>query len=102
MAAVIRLARHGGKKSPFYRIIVTDRRNAGDGRRLEQVGVYDPRQQPSRIEFKAERLAEWIKRGARPSATVAQLIKQSGVQLAPDSESYHEGTGPVPGAPASQ
>ena len=104
MSAVIRLARHGGKKSPFYRIIVTDRRNAGDGRRLEQVGVYDPRQKPSRIEFKAERLAAWIKRGAQPSATVAQLIKQSGVQLAPiqDPESLHEGTGPVPGAPASQ
>ena len=102
MAAVIRLARHGGKKNPFYRIIVTDRRNAGDGRRLEQVGMYDPRQQPSRIEFKAERLAEWIRRGARPSATVAQLIKQSGVQLSPEPESNHEGTGPVPSAPASQ
>lgn len=84
MAAVIRLSRHGGKKSPFYRIVVTDRKNAGDGGRLEQVGVYDPRQSPSRIEFKAERLAEWLKRGAQPSATVAQLIKKSGVQLTPD------------------
>jgi small subunit ribosomal protein S16 len=84
MAAVIRLARHGGKKNPFYRIIVTDRRYAGDGSRLEQVGTYDPRQKPSRIEFKAERLAEWLKRGAKPSATVAQLIKESGVQRAPD------------------
>lgn len=87
MAAVIRLARHGGKKSPFYRIIVTDRRNAGDGRRLEQVGIYDPRQSPSRIEFKVERLAAWLERGAQPSATVAQLIKRSGVQLAPDRAS---------------
>jgi small subunit ribosomal protein S16 len=88
MAATIRLARHGGKKNPFYRIIVTDRRYAGDGSRLEQVGTYDPRQKPSRIEFKAERLAEWLKRGAKPSATVAQLIKKSGVHLAP---------GPAPG-----
>jgi len=87
MAAVIRLARHGGKKSPFYRIIVTDRRYAGDGSRLEQVGTYDPRQKPSRIEFKAERLAAWLKRGAKPSATVAQLIKQSGVELAPEPAS---------------
>src|SRR5215475_13330508 len=102
MAAVIRLARHGGKKNPFYRIIVTDRRNAGDGRRLEQVGIYDPTQQPSRIEFKPERLAEWLKRGARPSQTVAQLIKQSGVQIAPDPERSHEGAGPVPGAPTGQ
>jgi small subunit ribosomal protein S16 len=87
MSAVIRLARHGGKKNPFYRIVVTDKRNAGDGGRLEQVGVYDPRQKPSRIEFKAERLAEWLKQGAQPSATVAQLIKKSGVQLAPDPAS---------------
>jgi small subunit ribosomal protein S16 len=84
MAAVIRLARHGGKKNPFYRIIVTDRRYAGDGSRLEQLGIYDPRQKPSRIEIKAERLAEWLKRGAKPSQTVAQLIKQSGMQRAPD------------------
>jgi small subunit ribosomal protein S16 len=84
MAAVIRLARHGGKKSPFYRIVVADRRSSGDGSRLEQVGVYDPRQSPSRIEFKADRLAEWLKRGALPSATVAQLIKKSGVQLTPE------------------
>lgn len=87
MAAVIRLARHGGKKSPFYRIVVTDKRSAGDGSRLEQVGVYDPRQNPTRIEFKADRLDVWLKRGARPSATVAQLIKQSGVQRPPDEAS---------------
>jgi small subunit ribosomal protein S16 len=103
MAATIRLARHGGKKNPFYRIVVTDRRFAGDGRRLEQVGVYDPRQTPSRIEFRVERLADWINRGAKPSATVAQLIKRSGVQLAPEPapERHHEGAGPVPGAPTS-
>lgn len=85
MSAVIRLARHGGKKSPFYRIVVTDKRNAGDGGRLEQVGVYDPRQRPSRVEFKAERLAAWLKKGAQPSATVAQLIKKSGVLTATES-----------------
>jgi small subunit ribosomal protein S16 len=81
MAATIRLARHGGKKSPFYRIIVSDRRSAHDGRRLEQVGIYDPRQHPSRIEFRTDRLAEWLRKGAKPSATVADLIKKSGVQL---------------------
>lgn len=82
MSAVIRLARHGGKKNPFYRIVVTDKRYAGDGSKLEQLGLYDPRQKPSRIEIKAERLAEWLKRGALPSPTVKQLIKKSGVQLA--------------------
>ena len=87
MAAVIRLARHGGKKSPIYRIIVTDRRNAGDGGRLEQIGTYDPRQNPSKIEIVPERLAKWLKRGAKPSPTVAQLIVKSGVQLAPEGAS---------------
>ena len=68
MSATIRLARHGARKKPFYRIIVADRRFAEDGRRLEQLGVYDPRQSPSRIELDAERVAEWLRRGARPSA----------------------------------
>jgi small subunit ribosomal protein S16 len=85
MAATIRLARHGAKKKPFYRIIVADRRFADDGRRLEQLGVYDPRQNPSRIELDAERLTEWLQRGAKPSATVAQLIKKSGIQLPPEA-----------------
>ena len=84
MSAVIRLARHGGKKNPFYRIVVTDRRNAGDGARLEQLGIYDPRQKPSRLELDGDRLAEWLKRGAQPSVTVAQLIKKSGVQRLPE------------------
>lgn len=91
MAVSIRLARHGGKKSPFYRIVVSDRRYASDGRRLEQVGIYDPRQKPSRIEFRADRLAEWLRRGARPSATVAELMKKSGIQLEPE---------PGPGEPS--
>lgn len=82
MAAVIRLARHGGKKNPFYRIVVTDRRYASDGSGLEQLGFYDPRQTPVRLEIKAERLAAWLEKGARPSPTVQQLIKKSGVQNA--------------------
>ena len=79
MAAVIRLARHGSKKRPFYRIVVTDSRFAADGRRLDQVGIYDPLQSPSRIEFRADRLNKWLQRGALPSERVAQLIKKSGV-----------------------
>ena len=82
MAAVIRLARHGAKKRPFYRIVVTDSRFAADGRRLEQVGVYDPLQSPSRIEFRADRLNKWLQLGALPSERVAQLIKKSRVNEA--------------------
>jgi small subunit ribosomal protein S16 len=85
MSATIRLARHGAKKKPFYRIVVADRRFADDGRRLEQLGVYDPRQSPSRFEIDAERFAAWVRRGARPSATVSQLIKKNGIQLPPEA-----------------
>ena len=83
MATTIRLARHGAKKHPFYRIIVTDSRAPRDGRRLDQIGTYDPTQQPSRVTIEPEKLAHWLRRGARPSVTVAQLIKRSGITLAP-------------------
>jgi small subunit ribosomal protein S16 len=85
MAATIRLARHGAKKRPFYRIVVADRRNARDGRKIEQVGLYDPRAEPQRIEFETERLAKWLERGAKPSLTVSQLIKRSGIVLPADA-----------------
>lgn len=83
MAATIRLSRHGGKKKPFYRIMVADTRAPRDGRNIEQVGFYDPRANPMRIEFQEERLAEWLRRGARPSETVAQLIKRHGLKTTP-------------------
>jgi small subunit ribosomal protein S16 len=86
MATTIRLSRHGGKKSPFYRIVVADTRAPRDGRNIEQVGIYDPKQNPARIEFREEKLAEWMRLGARPSATVAQLIKKSGISRATEAK----------------
>jgi len=80
MAVSIRLARHGSKKHPFYRIVVADSRSPRDGRKIEQVGTYDPLQNPSRVQLQAERLSEWLRKGARPSATVAQLLRKSGFQ----------------------
>lgn len=82
MSTTIRLSRHGGKKSPFYRIVVADTRAPRDGRNIEQVGIYDPKQNPARIEFREEKLAEWMRLGARPSVTVAQLIKKCGLDRA--------------------
>jgi small subunit ribosomal protein S16 len=79
MATTIRMSRHGAKKHPFYRIIVTDSRAPRDGRRLDQVGTYDPSQNPPRVQFQEEKLTLWLRRGARPSLTVAQLIKRSGI-----------------------
>jgi len=86
MPVSIRLARHGGKKKPFYRIVVADGRYPRDGRRIEQVGIYDPQKNPSRVEFHAERLEKWLRRGARPTATVAQLIRKSRVREATEEE----------------
>jgi small subunit ribosomal protein S16 len=95
MATTIRLARHGAKKHPFYRIIVTDSRAPRDGRRLDQIGTYDPAQNPSRVTIEPEKLALWLRRGARPSVTVAQLIKRSGVTVAVTTP---EPTEPAPAA----
>jgi len=81
MATTIRLSRHGAKKHPFYRIIVTDSRAPRDGRRLEQIGTYDPSQNPAKVKIEEEKLAHWLRRGARPSLTVAQLLKRSGLNL---------------------
>jgi len=78
MATTIRLARHGAKKSPFYRIVVADSRSPRDGSRLDQVGTYDPLQNPEKIVLDEEKLSMWLGKGARPSETVSQLMKRSG------------------------
>jgi len=81
MATKIRLARHGSKKRPYYRIVVTNSRTPSDRRSLEQIGVYDPSDKtPLRIE--AEKLNRWLQKGAQPTLTVAQLIKRSGIDTA--------------------
>jgi small subunit ribosomal protein S16 len=83
MAVKIRLARHGSKKRPFYRIVVASSEAPRDGRYIDQVGIYDPTRTPERVELKAEKLTAWIAKGARPTQTVAQLIRRSGAAGAP-------------------
>jgi len=77
----IRLARHGAKKHPFYRIVVANSESPRDGRYIDQVGTYDPSK--PEIKFQAEKLNKWRSKGARPSETVAQLIRQAGVDSPP-------------------
>jgi small subunit ribosomal protein S16 len=77
MAVVLRLSRAGTHKAPFYHVVATDSRRSRDGRYLEDVGIYDPTQQPERIELKAERLEHWLKMGARPSQTVAMILRKA-------------------------
>jgi small subunit ribosomal protein S16 len=79
MAASMRLMRFGGKKSPFYRIVVSDRRSPRDGRFIDQVGTYDPKKDPIEIRFKEEKAIQWLRKGVQPTPTVRQLLIRSGV-----------------------
>jgi small subunit ribosomal protein S16 len=74
----IRLARHGSKKKPVYRIVVAHSESPRDGRYIEQVGLYDPTRSPTLVQFQADKLQAWLKKGAQPTQTVAQLIRTSG------------------------
>jgi small subunit ribosomal protein S16 len=76
MSVRIRLSRHGAKKKPFYRIVVCDQRFPRDGRYIEQVGTYDPKAAAGAIKLDQEKVAAWIKRGAKPTQTVSELIAQ--------------------------
>lgn len=73
----IRLMRMGAKKRPSYRIVVKEKLSKRDGACLENVGTYDPTRQPAEIKLKAERVRYWIEKGAQPTDTVRQLIKQA-------------------------
>ena len=77
MAVKIRLARHGAKKRPYYRIVVADSRARRDGRFIEEVGRYNPCVEPSFVAFKQDRLEYWLGCGAQPTDTVARLIEKS-------------------------
>jgi small subunit ribosomal protein S16 len=79
MAVSMRLMRFGGKKSPFYRIVVSDRRTSRDGRFIEQLGTYNPKKDPVEVRFKEEKAIQWLKKGAQPTPTVRQLLIRSGV-----------------------
>ena len=79
MAVKIRLARHGSKKAPFYRIVVADSRSPRDGKYIERVGSYNPRPQPSEIQVDTEKAQAWIEKGAQPTEQVRKLLKISGV-----------------------
>lgn len=81
MALKIRLKRLGKKGHPFYHIVVTDSRNARNGRFLEQVGHYDPMPELSLVEFNVERVVHWYKVGARPSNCVKNLFKIKKVDI---------------------
>jgi len=79
MAVKIRLTRKGKKKQPTYRVVVADSRSPRDGRYIEQIGRYDPRQEPSLVEIDTDRAKYWIDNGAQPSDAVHKLLVISGL-----------------------
>ncbi len=80
MAMKLRLTRIGSKKRPFYRIVAMDSATRRDGRALEYVGHYNPMVEPADITVDAEKVSQWIARGAQPTETVAALLRKAGVK----------------------
>lgn len=74
MAVKIRLARHGAKKAPFYRVVVADGRARRDGRFIDMLGRYNPRSEPSVVEIDLEKVDAWLAKGAQPTEAVGKLI----------------------------
>ncbi len=87
MAVKIRLARHGAKKAPFYRVVVADGRSRRDGRFIEVVGRYNPRTEPSFVELDVDKVEGWIAKGAQPTEAVVKLLAiAKGEKQAPQAE----------------
>ena len=79
MAVKIRLRRMGAKKSPFYRNVVADSRYPRDGRFIEEIGYYNPLEEPAVVKVDVEKAQKWIANGAQPTDTVKDLLKRAGV-----------------------
>jgi small subunit ribosomal protein S16 len=79
MAVRIRLARHGAKKRPFYRIVAAPSESPRDGRFLEVLGTYNPLTDPATITVQEDRVLDWLGKGAQPSDTVRSLLRKTGV-----------------------
>jgi small subunit ribosomal protein S16 len=72
---MIRLARFGARKQPYYRVVVIEKRQARNGRSLEIVGTYNPRTNPATVDLKRDRIDHWVGQGAQLSDRVARLVK---------------------------
>ncbi|MCR4798266.1 MAG: 30S ribosomal protein S16 [Lachnospiraceae bacterium] len=79
MAVKIRLKRMGKKRKPFYRIVAADSRAPRDGRFIEEIGTYDPNQEPAEVRVNEELAKKWLSNGAQPTETVARLFKNAGI-----------------------
>ncbi len=80
MAVKIRLMRMGMKKAPFYRVVVADSRSPRDGRFIENIGIYHPNNEPSRVEIDTDKARDWLAKGAQPTEAVVNLLAIAGVE----------------------
>lgn len=76
----IRLRRVGARKNPIWRVVVADRRSPRDGRTIETIGHYNPQPDPSVIVIDTDRARHWLDKGARPTPTVAGLLRAKGIE----------------------
>ena len=79
MAVKMRLTRMGDKKSPFYRIVITDSRNARDGAYIDKVGHYNPISQPAEVVIDEAKAKDWLSKGVQPTETVRSLLIKQGI-----------------------
>lgn len=104
MAVKIRLTRMGKKKQPSYRVVVMDSRKPRDGAYIEQIGRYDPRQDPSIVEIDNDRALDWLSKGAQPTDRARKLLEISGAwtRFRVSKGDIHtvEGTPPAAAVPA--
>ena len=77
MAVSIRLRREGTRNSPYYKVVVADRRSPRDGKFIETIGTYDPKKPGHNSTLNIDRIEYWIGKGAQPSDTVRSLIKKN-------------------------
>lgn len=94
----IRMRRAGSKKRPYYRVVVTEARSPREGSFVEVLGVYNPRTKPAVVELNKDRVAHWIKQGARPSDSVRTLLAK---HLTRDRGAAPEPVTATPAAPTS-
>src|ERR1051326_7120006 len=100
MAVSIRVRREGTKNRPYYRVVVADSRSPRDGKFIEIIGTYDPKQTGQNSSFSVERAEYWISKGAQPSDTVRSLIRKQkqmvtaepATEAEPESSESAEGT----------
>ena len=80
MAVKMRLKRMGKKKNPIYRVVVADARSPRDGRNIDEIGFYDPNQEPAEVRINEDVAKDWLAKGAQPTDTVARLLKIAGIE----------------------